>query len=165
MHSSGRYLHQITAAASRVKPVWNDHPWCQENMVFPDRWSFQTGSVCMESSGRQNCHKTGNGLSRQGGLSRRGSFQTGFTIQENALYFLTLWWWSERPMKVQTRLLVPISFMNSYLITSIICIPPHAVILPWGQVVWHGTGCSTFAFLRDAVVCYSQISEKGMHGR
>ena len=26
-----------------VKPVWNDHPRCQDKVVFPGRWSFQRG--------------------------------------------------------------------------------------------------------------------------
>ncbi len=65
-----------------VKPVCNDHPWCQEKVVFPDRWSFQTDSVCMESSGTgRHFHKLEDALSKQGWcLSRQVSLHWIFTL-------------------------------------------------------------------------------------
>ena len=62
------------------KPVWNNHPGCQEKMVFPDKWLFQTGSFCIESSGRQNFSGIRK-CSFQTGLSfQMGSFQPDFTV-------------------------------------------------------------------------------------
>ncbi len=57
---------------STVKSVWNDHPRCQEELIFLESWSFLTGSGYMELNGRKTFSETANGLSRQGGLSRGG---------------------------------------------------------------------------------------------
>ena len=48
----GMYTFVVAEICFTVKPVWKDHPRCQEKVVSPDRWSFQTGSVCMESNAR-----------------------------------------------------------------------------------------------------------------
>ncbi len=57
-----------------VKSGWNDHPRCQEQLVFPNRWSFQKGSLCMDSNGRKEFSLTA------GWSFQKGLFQTGFTV-------------------------------------------------------------------------------------
>ena len=60
----------VSALDYTVKPVWNGHPRCQEKLVFPDRWSFQTCSLCIEFNGRQEFLEIG-----------KRSFQTGWSFQ------------------------------------------------------------------------------------
>ena len=56
--------------AYTVTPVWNDHPRCQEKVVSADRWSFQTGLVCMESNGGETFSEIG-----------KWPFQAGWSFQ------------------------------------------------------------------------------------
>ncbi len=63
-----------------VKPVWKDYHWYQEKVVFPNSWSFEKGSLCIDSNG--NWQKDGQTVSRVlNGLSRQVS-----------LYFHEFWW-------------------------------------------------------------------------
>ena len=62
-----QYAPHLRGIDYTVKPVWNDHPWSQEKVVFSDRWSFQTDPVCMESNGRYKFSQNRKRSSRQDG--------------------------------------------------------------------------------------------------
>ncbi len=59
---------------------WNLFRKCQEQVVFPDKWSFQAGSVCMKLNGWSNFSQIWEWSFHRGWSFQRGSFRTGFTV-------------------------------------------------------------------------------------
>ena len=72
--------HLWMANAIQWTNVWYDHPWCQIKVVYPDKWSFQAGSVCLESNGRQIFSQIG-----------KLSFLTGWSFQKDLTVFCCIY--------------------------------------------------------------------------
>ena len=80
-------LNNLTAVSGTVKPVWNDHPNVKK------RWSFQKGSVRMESNDTKFSAVAKWSLQR-GWSFQRGSFETSFTVLWNlGIRVFKAWLW------------------------------------------------------------------------